>query len=77
MEEEVEFRKKSSWQKEDCINPNCSNKSTLETFFGEVEIRCCKEEECKILASSFAQNAYPFSSSRFIKTSFSHLSLVR
>lgn len=77
MEDEVKFRKKSSWQEEDCINPNCQNESTIEAFYGKVETRCCEDEKCKIFAINLAKNAYPFSSSLFIEIGFSHLSLVR
>ncbi len=55
----ITFRKKSLFQKEDCINRSadydCQNSSTLEAVIGTVAIRCCADKRCKRRASELAR----------------------
>ena len=57
--QEVIFRPKTSWQKDDCINRSaeydCPNKSTLEAVCGKAMIRCCEDEKCKTRAAEIAK----------------------
>ncbi len=57
----IPFRPKGKWQKDDCINADCTNNSTLETFLVEggtkVQIRCCDQLRCKRKAAWFARQA--------------------
>lgn len=47
----IQFRPKSSYQKDDCINGGCQKKSVLEAIVSSgrmpVAIRCCENNECK------------------------------
>lgn len=56
--EDVHFRPKSSWQKDDCINNKaghvCTNESTIEVVYGMSAIRCCIEEDCRKRAAQIA-----------------------
>lgn len=55
----IHFRKKSLWQKDDCINGNCKNNSVIETE-GTSCIRCCENHECCELAEELAKiPSYP------------------
>lgn len=49
----VVFRKKSSWQKDDCLF--CGDYSALEAVFGKSLIRCCLKEDCKLQAARLAR----------------------
>ena len=55
----VAFCKKSSWQKDDCINKSadyqCTNESTLEAVCGTARVRCCEDERCKNRAAELAE----------------------
>lgn len=56
--EEVIFRKKSLWQKDDCIginNHGCQGKSVLEAVLHDSIVRCCENEECKAMAKELAE----------------------
>lgn len=57
--EDVQFRSKSSWQKDDCINNHadhvCPNESTIEAVYGISAIRCCIEEDCRKRAAEIAR----------------------
>ena len=52
--EKVIYRPKAVWQKNDCIRPACTKKSTIEAVYGKAMIRCCTNEECKSYASEIA-----------------------
>lgn len=56
------FHPKSSWQKDDCINANCPNPSTLEARCSDGDtssaVRCCKRKICKDLAAKIAQRPF-------------------
>ncbi|MFH1367241.1 MAG: hypothetical protein ABIH38_04650 [Patescibacteria group bacterium] len=49
----VTFRKKTSWQKDDCLF--CTDPSTLEAVFGNAMIRCCEKKACKKMAAGLAK----------------------
>ena len=51
---EVKFRGKSGWQKDDCINPDCNNRSTIEAVTPLSVIRCCDNPACKDYAARLA-----------------------
>lgn len=51
----VTFQRKSKWQKQDCINCNCLNESTLEAVTGNALVRCCEKECCKQKAAEIAR----------------------
>lgn len=53
---EVYFQKKSSWQKDNCINAGCQNESVLEAVCGNAFVRCCENEKCKARAAELAQS---------------------
>ena len=62
MTTQVIFRKKSSFQKDDCINRSkeydCPNESVIEATCSKGNnnpmIRCCENEECKKVAAEMA-----------------------
>ncbi len=62
MKTKIIFRKKSSYQKKNCINRNsehyCPNKSTIEAVCSKgansAAIRCCENRKCKKVASDLA-----------------------
>lgn len=51
---ELVIRDKSPWQKDNCIDPECPNRSTVEIHFHEnsirCDVRCCSKPECVVLA---------------------------
>lgn len=61
--DDVIFRPKSTWQKDDCINQhadyNCPNESTLEAVYKNALIRCCGAPKCMARAAEIAR-ASPF-----------------
>jgi len=59
-EEDIVFREKSPWEGDDCINPDCTNKSVIEAVLRSVNgtARCCKEEKCKQKAKEHVELIY-------------------
>lgn len=51
--EEVMFRKKSSFQKDNRLF--CKRKANLEAVYGDTLIRCCDDQTCKELAAKEAK----------------------
>jgi hypothetical protein len=52
--EQVRFRKKSSFQKPECLF--CGKEATLEAVCGIAAIRCCENKECKNRAAALAKS---------------------
>lgn len=61
MVPDVQFERKSSWQKADCVNNNadwvCKRPSTREAVYGTARIRCCTDDKCQERAAQLAKQA--------------------
>ena len=58
-EDDVVFRPKSNFQKDDCINQSasyaCPNPSVQEAVFGHSNVRCCNDPKCMKRAAEVAK----------------------
>ena len=56
MAYKAKLRRKSAWQKDDCIGKwlGCRNESVDEAVYGKAAVRCCQRERCVLFAIMLA-----------------------